>query len=200
MKTTAVSQQMRYMILLILVFTWTTASYSQQVLKLKDGKEYKISIVYQSKDTLRYHLSDASNVTYTILMDQVQSIRIDPYYVKPQQDTVYSFMNDKAYLHYKHNMNTGIGLAIGGGVVAGVGIILMSTVELRTSDLGFSYFTGKFSGVLLTGLGGGLCLTGVILAIVNSVNMSDYMKSHHKVSVDVKYSAGMKGISVVYRF
>jgi hypothetical protein len=200
MKTTAIFQQMRYLALLILVFTWTNASYSQQVLTLKDGKEYKVSVVYQSKDTLKYRLSDESNVTYTILMDQVQSIRIDPSYVKPQQESGYNFMKDPAYLHYRHGMNTGIGLAVGGGVVAGVGLILFSSAHYDKSDWGFAYTTEKFSGGILTGLGGALLLTGAIIAITNAVNMQDYVNQHHKVSLDVKYSAGMKGISVIYRF
>jgi predicted phage tail protein len=200
MKTKTIALLNRYLIIAVLLLLWTNGSYSQQVIKFKNGQEYKVYIVYQTKDTLKYHLPSESDVIRTVLMDQVESIRMEAPFVSSVQDTTFTLMKDKTYLHYRHNTNTGIGLSAGGAVVAVVGIVVLTSAQFKEADWGFSYFSEKFSGAILTGLGGALLLTGAILAITSSINMQDYKNKLHGFSFDVKYTPGLKGISLVYRF
>lgn len=200
MKTKTIARLNRYLIIVVLSLSWTTGLYSQQVIKFKNGQEYKVFIVYQTKDTLRYYLPSEDNLIRTVLMDQVESIRMETPSISSARDTTFLLLKDKTYLRYRHNINTGMGLAAGGGVVTVVGIVLLSSAQLKGEDLGFSYFTEKFSGLILTCLGGGLLLTGAILAITASVNMQDYKSNHHGFSFDVKYNPNFKGVSLVYRF
>jgi len=201
MKTKTIARLNRYLIIAVLLLLWTTGLYSQQVIKLKNGQEYKVFIVYQTKDTLKYQLSSEENVIRTILMDQVESIRMEAPSLSSARDTTFPMMKEKTYLHYEHITNIGIGFAAGGAVIAGIGIAVLTSAHHTEGDwLNISYTGQVFSGAILTGLGSALLLTGAILAITGSTNMQDYKNKQHGLSFDMKYTPQFKGVSLVYRF
>jgi len=54
---------------------------SQQIIKFKSGNEYKVNIVSQTPDTIKYHMSSEPLVIRIALMEQVDSITTDPFWL-----------------------------------------------------------------------------------------------------------------------
>lgn len=177
----------RYWIIAFLLLSWTSGLYSQQIIKFKNGKEEKVLIVHQTKDTLEYQLPSESHVTRIASMDQV--------------DGIIDLKKDKTWLHYRHATYTGIVLASSGAFISILGIIIMVSAE-HPNDYIWSDTHDATVGVwaAVTVIGVALLLPGAILAAVYSSQMKKYENKLRALSFDVKYTPEFKGISLVYRF
>lgn len=200
MKTTANAQMKWGLVILVLFLSLPDGLYSQQVLKLKNGQEFKIYTVYKTKDTLKYHLPSESNVIRTILMNQVDTIQGTITLSNPSEE-IFPPLIDRQSLHYKHMTTTGTVLAAGGGFIALGGIVIMSSARHTHDEFWGDTYDAKVGlGGVITGVGGIMALAGVILITTGTLSMENYQKKMRGFSWDVKYTPSMKGVSLVYRF
>lgn len=110
---------------------------------------------------------------------------------------------DQSCLRYYTIKNTGLGLAIGGAVVTGLGLAL--TIPAANQ---FHLFGGHpewvdeqlAAGAIITFIGAAELITGIILATSGSSKLRRCQEGIKGVSFDLKYTPEVKGISLKYRF
>ena len=59
---------------------------SQQIIKFKSGNVYKVNIVGQTPDTVKYHMSSEPLVIRIALMEQIDSITTDPFWLPSKKN------------------------------------------------------------------------------------------------------------------
>jgi hypothetical protein len=81
----------------ILILLFPMLAGAQQIIKFKNGTGYDVRILFQSKDTVKYHMIADSAVTLIVSMDQVESISpIFQYDIqKPLRHRKYAFRIDE---------------------------------------------------------------------------------------------------------
>jgi hypothetical protein len=191
-----------FLLTFMLMISCMPLLHSQQFLKLKDGNQYMVNIVYQTKDTFKFQLLSDTEVTQTLLMDQVDSIGPKSLFDNPAWDTTSNLSENRTYKHFKHSMVFGIVLAgSGAGLLIG-GIAIVASAQPVNEE---GPFTGldvvaKNTGLFVACIGGGLTLAGIILAATGSSRMKEIKQKLNGFSFDVKYTPQMRGFSLVYRF
>ena len=202
MKTKIIAFESRFIIIAFLSISLTTSLCSQQVIKFKNGKQEKIFIVYQSKDTLKYYLPSESDVIRIVLKDQIDSIGPKALSVTPSWDaTVGGYKKDRKCRHYQHVIKAGIAMACVGTATTIGGIVLIRSAKHTDNDLlGDTYKLSVEEGVSVTLIGGALLITGAILAISSSSKLKKYKEKMRGFSFDMKYTPQLKGICLRYQF
>jgi hypothetical protein len=198
----------------IISILMTQEAFCQQVIKLKNGKEYKAVINSQLGDTLKYQLLAKPNKKSWVLMSEVDTIlemktpkgiRFPGQVTALQKalDTMPEERKKELYLHYREKRNLGFGFLIGGAVVTGIGlgIFIPAATEIQLFGSTPEWAEKQIiPGAILTGIGGVGLLTGIILTIKGSVRMKRYAPKLEKISLDLRFELEQKGFSLIYRF
>jgi hypothetical protein len=180
----------------------TPLLHSQQLLKLKDGHQYMVNIVYQTSDTIKFQLLSDMEVTQTLLMDQVDSIGKRVLTMNPAWDTTSNLMRNKTYMHFKRIKTVGVVLTATGAPLFAIGAVMAIAMPSNSeSDM----FTGlqnasRNAAITAVSIGGGLLLAGIILAASSSAKMEKIQKKLNGFTFDLKYTREMRGVALVYRF
>lgn len=187
-----ISQIKRLAIFALLLF-FASESYSQQLIRFKDGTELKVFITSLSKDTIRYYLDGRPEIVYIDKMANVS--KIEPV---RSESLVNSLRYDETYMHYKRSTTTGVALLSTGAVIGIIGVAGYTSIEDHVEDV--DAFTGTVFSVIGMMAGTALFVSGTIIAIVGSANMQAYKQKLHGFSFDLKCTPQQKGLAVVYRF
>ena len=106
---------------------------------------------------------------------------------------------------YSKMKKNGTTMAAAGGVATVIGIVLISQAdwEKETTPSGVNYNTQDESGgvgILVTGIGAQIAITGIILAAIGNKKEKEYKNKLDKVSFRIKSTPQMTGFSLVYKF
>lgn len=146
--------------------------FSQQIIKLKNGKKYMATIKSQSDDTLVYQLLSKPKVTQWVLMNEVDDIKnFGPDNKDNMADTIPDIKREELYYQCRALRNIGLGFVIGGAVVTGLGMALLIPAAAEWNILYPSTDWAKdqmLSGIIITAIGAAGLLTGTILAITGA--------------------------------
>ena len=109
------------------------------------------------------------------------------------------------YERYARMKKDGIILNIIGGIATGAGFILLSQAEWETTNTaGVNYNTNDMEGslgILATGVGVPMLITGVILGAIGNKKEKEYKyKLLHNTSLNIKSTPQMIGLSLTYKF
>jgi hypothetical protein len=186
----------------LLLISCTPLLHSQQLLKLKDGHQYMVNIVYQTKDTLKFQLISDTEVTQTLLMDQVDSIGKRVLTMNPAWDTTSNLMQNKTYMHFKRTKTVGVVLSATGAPLFAIGAVMAIAMPSNSES---DTFTGlqnasRNAAIIAVSIGGGLLLVGIILAASSSAKMEKIQKKLNGFTFDLKYTREMGVVALVYRF
>jgi hypothetical protein len=204
MKTKTLFGYWGSLIFTILFLFNTEGVFSQQVIKLKNGKKYIANIKSQSDDTLVFQLLSKPKVTQWVLMNDVDNIKnLSTGRKIILADTIPDKKREELYYQNRELRNIGLGFVIGGVVVTGLGLALF--IPAASED--FKLFSKSpdwahdqmVSGAIITAIGAVGLLTGTILAISGSTKMKKYSMKHG-FSLDFKFTPEQKGLSLVYSF
>ena len=195
------NKNIRHIIALILLvfILGATESYSQQMIKLTDGTELKVIIVYQNNDTVKYYIQSSPEIVYVETMQHIAEISQINSEKKYKSDSLKKVPFGGQYLHYKHLTNAGIILSAGGVVTTIVGIAGLSSGQQK-EEYDFTADAVRGVSIAFLAVGGALVLSGTILAIVGAKNMKKIEKKLNGLSFKFQDTPQIKGISVVYRF
>lgn len=178
-----------------------TSLFSQQVIKFKSGKMYEVKLLSQSADTVKYEMLSAPGVVFTASMDQVEKIWTQN---KPSSEKFH--LNDSVYLRKKisqYNSMTVVGVVLGlsGAALIGVGASIKTKTDTEDHFFGSWEEAGSKSVKTLVIVAGSLVtLAGITISIVNGNKAQKYNEKLKGLSVGIKSSAAMTGITVRYRF
>jgi hypothetical protein len=183
-------------VLAILLIT-SFQSRSQQLITFTNGSVLKVFITYQTRDTVKYYTPENPNVIYGETMDHILKIEtLD--LSKQSKPATHAILtpDEKEYWKYKRGITTG-GVFMGTGAILGIaGVLGWSS----TNDADNANETlGAVFSVMGMVVGSGLFIAGGIVLAVNSVNMSVY-KREHGLSVNIKCTPQVSGVSLVYKF
>jgi len=161
-----------------------------------------VNIVYQTRDTIKFQLLSDMEVTQTLLMDQVDSIGPKSLFANPAWDTTSNLRENRTYQHFKHTMIAGIIFAVSGAPVLIGGIVMVASMQPAEEYDPFAELNNFASGtgIVMACIGGGLTLTGIILAAGSSAKMKEIKQKLHGFSFDMRYTRDVKGVSLVYKF
>jgi hypothetical protein len=106
---------------------------------------------------------------------------------------------------YSKMKKNGLTMGIIGGVSTMAGIIMMSNAdwEKETTATGVNYNTNDASGgagILLTGVGVPLVITGIILGAIGNKKEKEYKGKLDNLSFQIKSTPQVTGFSLVYNF
>jgi hypothetical protein len=160
---------------------------AQQILTLKNGYSYRVVVLSQTNDTLKYKLVADPGMMYAIPVSSVQTIH---------NETSGRPMGDSAL--YLKKYQKGVTLAIVGGVVTAGGIgasLAMRNAWRNTSDA-----NDVFNNLFLTPMTVLLTAAGVTMTIVGSVNAAKYKSKLKGLSIDLHSTPALTGVTVRYKF
>ncbi len=106
---------------------------------------------------------------------------------------------------YSKMKKNGLTMGLFGGASTIAGIIMMSNAdwEKETTPTGVNYNTNDVSGaagILFTGVGVPLVITGIILGAIGSKKEKEYKSKLDNLSLKIKSTPQMNGLSLVYNF
>jgi len=76
------------LILTVIFLSWTNDLISQHIILFKNGREERARVLYQNRDTLKYHISREKYVVHTVLLDSVDRFGIRTPGRMPEWDTI----------------------------------------------------------------------------------------------------------------
>ena len=183
--------------MLIFLLFISVQSRSQQLITFTNGTALNAVIIYHTKDSIRYYRVEDPAVIFGESMDHILKIEtFSPEKESKPQDKTGTMPIDKEYWKYKRNCTTG-GILMGTGVVLGfAGLAGWSgTHKADNAD----QFLGATFSVMGMVIGTGLFVAGGIILAVNASNLTVY-KNEHGLSLDLKCTPQVQGISLAYRF
>jgi hypothetical protein len=201
MKTSANNKMRTSLLLSLMLLFCLTSLFSQQVIKFKSGKIYEVKLLSQSADTVKYEMLSAPGVVFTVSMDQVEKIWTQN---RPSREKLN--LTDSVYLRKKisqYNSMTVVGVVLGlsGAALIGVGASIKTKTDTENHLFGSWEEAGSKSVKTLVIVAGSLVtLAGITISIVNGNKAQKYNEKLKGLSVDIKSSAAMTGITVRYRF
>ncbi|MCX6245922.1 MAG: hypothetical protein NTU98_14605 [Bacteroidetes bacterium] len=201
MKTSAKNQTRCILPLLIIVLFCHGTLFPQQVIKFKSGKVYEVKLISQHADSIKYEMTSAPGIIFTTSMDQVEKIWNQKAKSTPAENQVNREYLTKKISHY--NSLIVVGTVLG---VVGVSTCLIGTTiktKSNNSDDFLSSLEETNNKALKTAIivtGGLISVAGLTLTIIGATKSSEYKDKLKGLSVDVKTTSSMAGISIRYRF
>ena len=194
MKANPVINRIFRQIIFVLFLFLISESFSQQVIKFKDGTELNVFIKSLTKDTVRYYIGNKPEIVYVERMSNVENIE-----TASKMDSITNIlMNNEKYLHYKRNVTTGTILLVAGAIIGTAGVVGYTSIDDHFSDA--DSFLGSMFSVTGMVVGTGMFLAGTIITIVGSSNMQAYKRQLQGFSFDLKTSPKYAGVTVAYKF
>lgn len=127
----------------------------------------------------------------------------DPNYRMNQNKvTTYSSKVEK----FSRMKRTGIGLGVGGALLTGAGVALISSAEWETTTNNYGGQTTTTSdseglgGLLMVIAGIPLTATGVVLGIIGNNKAKSYQSKLEGLSINMLYTPDKRGLALSYRF
>jgi hypothetical protein len=202
MKTTVKNKTRFILPLFILVFFCNGFLFPQQIIKFKSGKVYEVRLISQRADSIKYEMSSSPGIIFTTSMDEVEKIWTQPKNSGPGQKTKnpldVNYLNEK--IRKANNMTTaGVVLTILGGGACAVGFSIKTDFDDEDYTT-FQEANQKALQAAVIALGVLASAGGITLTIIGATNSVKYKEKLKGLSVDVKATSSMAGISVRYRF
>ena len=166
-------------------------SFQQDVIRLKDGREIKVQILWKNNDTLAYSKYNSTYIEYKIRISDIDTIYplSGP---KPQESCA---MIKRKYLIGNKVKNAGLGI-LAGGVAICAGGALAGIIGL--SKNGFEN-NGK-PAVNAMIVGGTISITGIIIATIGGSIKSSNKRKLERFSVELRPTSDATLIMVTLRF
>lgn len=199
MKTASIIRIITGVIFCTAILSGSLVTRSQQLITFTNGSSLKVNIVDLTQDSVKYLNYEHPGAIYSESLERVAEITPLKYSekYKPGQH-VTPLPTDKSYLNYKRRISTG-GIMMGTGAVLTIAGVIgwTSTVNAKNHDA--NVVLGGVFSVMGLAMGSGLFISGGLIAIVNSSNLSIY-KKEKGFSMTLKSTPQMTGVSVAYNF
>ena len=199
---TLINKKMSSCLLLSLLLVFCpTVLFSQQIIKFKSGKVCEVKILRQSSDTLFYQLISEPEITRGILIAQMDSIYSsrNEYYGKLSSKEMELY--EKKINHYRITTAIGGVLGLGGVAIIAAGASMKTEAENPNSWAAPLETAGNTAGKTAAIVAGSLVtLAGITVMIVSSSKLQKYKDKLQNLSVDLKWSPSVKGITLTYKF
>lgn len=185
----------------VFLLTFLTGSLcSQNIIRLKNGNEFRATILSQTRDTLTYLKRNDRSVTWFTPMTEIDTIKP----AKPWRYCTGPLSTEdqmwKKVDHYQRSQGTGIGLLASGLSVLVVGAILFPEYHHDDGweELGYA-IQGTFSGCMMA-IGSVGIIAGTVILVTSSNKMKQLERQLNGFSFDLNPSPQQGNLTVRYRF
>jgi hypothetical protein len=187
MKTPSTKNIRTFIVVMMLLTFCPVGLFAQQIIRFKSGYEYRVIIVRQTADTVKYQLLTSPDITIATPMDQVESIT-QVANLKPVHDKAYW---DKRLTKYSR-------FCIAGGVVFAGGVVLTAVTVSQKKDIEDAEEFQERWGMFL--LSTAAIVTGSVLLITGGINVGIAKKELRKIKLELEANPAISGVTVRVRF
>ena len=175
---------------------------SQQVIKFKSGKIYEVKLISQNADSIKYEMNSAPGIVFSASMDQVEKIwnqgKSSGLEQRNKDQTDINYLNSR--IKRANNLTaTGAVMAVIGGGVCALGFSIKTDLD-EEDYTSFQEANQKALRAAVIAIGGLVCAGGITLSVIGATNSAKYKEKLKGLSVDVKATSSMAGLSLKYRF